>query len=175
MLPFMSRSTKGTGIAFGVIALTLVMLPSAAHSSLIRTDDFSEDSLMFSQDTVNDTIYDVVEMPGYNLDDQILPGAITELPPARIRDWSLTITPNPISGQATIILGVPHRASVCLEIYNASGRLVQRLMNEHKEAGLHNLCWDGKDTRGRTVSVGVYFYRLQTDDVTVAKRAVLVR
>ena len=45
---------------------------------------------------------------------------------------------------------------VRLVIYDITGRLVETLVNESQESGVHRVLWDGKDQKS-----GIYFYRLQ--------------
>jgi flagellar hook assembly protein FlgD len=74
-------------------------------------------------------------------------------------------TPNPFPNNTTIRYQIPSRGdgkpkAVSLSIYDISGRLTATLVNEEKEAGYYSVNWDRKDTHGRELSNGVYFYRL---------------
>ena len=48
-----------------------------------------------------------------------------------------------------------------LRIYDVSGRLIRTLVDEPQTAGEKTVTWNGRDTQGRSVASGVYFYRLQ--------------
>jgi flagellar hook assembly protein FlgD len=50
-------------------------------------------------------------------------------------------------------------------------------MNKHsrQQPGEHAVNWDGRDSRGRVVPPGVYFYHLQTAVGSDTRRAILVR
>ncbi len=50
-----------------------------------------------------------------------------------------------------------------LKIYNILGQLVRTLVDEEKLPGRYEVVWDGKDDRGKEVTSGVYFYRLETE------------
>ncbi|MRR09575.1 T9SS type A sorting domain-containing protein, partial [bacterium] len=68
--------------------------------------------------------------------------------------------PNPFSGRTTISYQLPSAGHVSLKIYNIAGQLVRVLADGQRPAGLSTVSWDGRDDRGRTVSAGVYHYRL---------------
>jgi len=84
--------------------------------------------------------------------------------------------PNPFNPTTTIGYYLPADASVTLEVYDSSGRLVTRLYDEAKQArGPHSVVWHGLDASARTVSSGVYFYRLTIGKETISKKMVLLR
>jgi len=69
--------------------------------------------------------------------------------------------PNPFNPATTISYELPNPATVNLDIYDVSGRLVRSLeRGVQRPAGAHAVMWDGKDSAGRTVQSGVFFYRL---------------
>lgn len=68
--------------------------------------------------------------------------------------------PNPFCGRTTISYQLPSAGHVSLKIYNIAGQLVRVLADGQRPAGLSTVSWDGRDDRGRTVSAGVYHYRL---------------
>ena len=76
--------------------------------------------------------------------------------------------PNPMHKKTSIEFQIPIAQNVSIRIYDATGQLVKTLINAQKEAGIHNVIWDGLDENNRPVANGVYFYRLQgkTDDIT---------
>ena len=62
-----------------------------------------------------------------------------------------------------------------LRIYNVLGQLVKTLVNEPQEAGTYEVIWDGRDENGNEVASGIYFYRLQAEDFTKAKKMLLLK
>ncbi len=84
--------------------------------------------------------------------------------------------PNPFNPSTTIDYYLPEAAPVALEVYDASGRLVSRLLaGVRQERGVHSIEWRGVDDAGRTVSSGVYFYRLRAGRETLTRKMVLLR
>ena len=83
--------------------------------------------------------------------------------------------PNPFNPSTTISFSIPTVMMCSLDIYNIRGQKVRTLLNENKLAGRHSIVWDGKDTNGRSVSSGVYFYRLTTPNRTQTSKMLLMK
>lgn len=83
--------------------------------------------------------------------------------------------PNPFNPHTTIHFGLAGPAHVTLSIYNAAGRLVRVLVDEHRAAGRHEAVWDGRDGEGRRAASGVYFYRLSAGSFEETKKMILLR
>ncbi|MFQ5510416.1 MAG: FlgD immunoglobulin-like domain containing protein, partial [Candidatus Krumholzibacteriia bacterium] len=83
--------------------------------------------------------------------------------------------PNPFNPQTTIEYTVSAKAMVSIEIFDASGALVTRLDQGERDAGTHRAEWDGRDTAGRSVSSGVYFYRLMGVGGTGTRKMVILK
>jgi hypothetical protein len=88
---------------------------------------------------------------------------------------SIVISPNPSRTRVGIFYNITAHGRAALKIYNAAGRLVRTLFDEHKSAGVYNLRWNGTDDQNRAVAAGVYFYSLEADGKSSATRGVLVR
>jgi hypothetical protein len=84
--------------------------------------------------------------------------------------------PNPFNPMTTISFRVPSGAShASLRVYDAAGRLVRTLHQGRLAPGDHAVTWRGVDDRGRAVSSGVYFCRLEADGQAQGRSLVLVR
>jgi hypothetical protein len=76
----------------------------------------------------------------------------------------LSLFPNPFRNQLAINFSVFNPIQVKLNIYDYSGRLVRALSNNNTlKTGSHSIIWNGKDNKGKKVSSGVYFLRLETN------------
>jgi len=64
---------------------------------------------------------------------------------------------------------------VNIEVFNVRGQRVKTLVNDYLPAGEYSVTWDGKDEDGRSVSSGVYFYRMTAGEYTSVKRMVLMK
>ncbi len=64
--------------------------------------------------------------------------------------------PNPFNPSTTIKYELPRASQVNLSVYDVLGRQVSVLVNERRNAGVHEVKFDASG-----LSSGMYFYRLQ--------------
>ncbi|MBD3225948.1 MAG: T9SS type A sorting domain-containing protein [Caldithrix sp.] len=83
--------------------------------------------------------------------------------------------PNPFNPSTTIEYDLPKTSRVTLRVVNALGQNIVMLVNTKQNAGSYRTVWDGKSNDGSTVASGVYFYILQSDAFTQAKKMILLR
>jgi hypothetical protein len=88
--------------------------------------------------------------------------------------------PNPFNPTTTIRFKVEGERlkapiPVTLKIYNILGKLVRILVDEEKVPGSYEVVWDGRDSQGKEVSSGIYFYRLDAENYRKTKRMTLVK
>ena len=88
---------------------------------------------------------------------------------------SATNYPNPFNPETTISFNLPVSQNVELSVINIKGQRVKTLFNDHRSAGQHNFRWDGKDSSGREVSSGVYFYLLEGEDLSHKGKMLLLK
>jgi flagellar hook assembly protein FlgD len=62
-----------------------------------------------------------------------------------------------------------------LKIYDLLGREVKTLLNQELLPGRYDVQWDGTNNAGAAVSSGVYIYRLQTGNVVLSRKMLLLR
>ena len=78
--------------------------------------------------------------------------------------------PNPFNPSTTIKFELPSASHVTLTVHDILGRQVSVLVNERKEAGVHEVMFDGSN-----LASGVYFYRIQAGGFTRARRLLLLK
>ncbi len=83
--------------------------------------------------------------------------------------------PNPFNPTTTIAFSLSRRGKVRLDVFNMLGQRVKTLVDEERAAGQYTIEWNGTDNGGHSVASGMYLYRLQTTDATVARKMVLVK
>ena len=84
--------------------------------------------------------------------------------------------PNPFNPTTTIRYGLPQPARVTLKVFNALGEEVAVLLNGLPQAaGYHTAIWNGRNQLDERVASGLFFYRLQTDNLVLTKKMILVR
>ncbi|MEO0084077.1 MAG: T9SS type A sorting domain-containing protein, partial [candidate division WOR-3 bacterium] len=73
--------------------------------------------------------------------------------------FSFDITPNPFKRLTTIRYTVPTAGNVVIKLYNASGRLLETLVNEHLAAGNYTLTLSAEK-----LAKGIYFVKCETSN-----------
>ncbi len=83
--------------------------------------------------------------------------------------------PNPFNPSTTISFELSKAGHVKLEIFNVNGALITTLADEVREAGRHDILWNGRDAKGVSVATGIYFYRLDAAGEIITKKMMLLR
>lgn len=83
--------------------------------------------------------------------------------------------PNPFESTTLIQFDVPRADRVRVAIHDSAGRLVRLLEDGTLPAGRYSRLWDGRDTQGRTVPSGLYFYSAESQGQRVVRRAIRVK
>jgi len=83
--------------------------------------------------------------------------------------------PNPFTPSTRILFHLPIRTRVRIDIFDIGGRLVRRLVDDERPAGLHEVTWDGRGEHGRRLRSGVYCYRLSAGDLHTARKLLFIR
>jgi hypothetical protein len=78
--------------------------------------------------------------------------------------------PNPFNPSTTIRYDLPRSSMVRLSVYDILGREVSVLVNERRDAGVHEVKFDGLN-----YASGVYFYRLQAGDFVQTRKLLILR
>jgi len=117
-------------------------------------------------------------LPGLVLNTDALfvhPVAVSDPTSPEVYSLILTNYPNPFNPNTTISYSVPKGGMTTLRIYNLKGQIVRTLVNAELAAGAHDVTWNGIDDQGRTVSSGLYFYRLTSSGKTLTRKMVLTK
>jgi len=89
--------------------------------------------------------------------------------------------PNPFNSTTLIRYHLPAISSqliaVSLKVYNVLGEEVRTLVDEEQVSGYYSVIWDGRDGKGKEVSSGIYFCRLEVIGLKAerTRRMVLLR
>jgi hypothetical protein len=123
----------------------------------------SGSGLRMALDRDRDTFFDRDELdagsdPGNPLS---TPGQVA-VGPGGVDRLAFGASPNPFRGGGTTTLAftLPRAADVRVEIFDAAGRRVARVLDRRMPAGSGAVTWNGEDDDGQPVRAGVYFYRL---------------
>ena len=83
--------------------------------------------------------------------------------------------PNPFNPTTTINYQLPVNSKVKLSIYNIKGQKVKTLISDQLLAGQHSVVWNGTDDNGKSISSGIYFYKMNTGEYTSIKKMILLK
>jgi hypothetical protein len=78
--------------------------------------------------------------------------------------------PNPFNPTTQIGYSIPTGGNVSLKVFNYLGQEVATILNKHQDAGNYIATFDGT-----ALSSGVYFYRLESNNISLTKRFVIVK
>ena len=80
------------------------------------------------------------------------------------------VAPNPFAPRTTVGVDLASAGETDVVLYDASGRVVRRLLQGPHAAGRYDLDWDGRDETGRSVASGVYFVRFRAAGVDEVRK-----
>ena len=83
--------------------------------------------------------------------------------------------PNPFAGSTTVRFYLPETQRVAVGVYDVMGRLTKSLLDAPRASGIHEVGWDGTDSRGHPATAGVYFLRIETAGASLVEKTILVR
>ena len=84
-------------------------------------------------------------------------------------------TPNPFNPHTVITYHIPGPCRVRLEVFDAAGRRVKILADRTRSSGDYSVNWDGRDSQGRQVASGHYFYRMRTERGALTRRLIVIK
>ncbi len=83
--------------------------------------------------------------------------------------------PNPFNPITNIAYSIRDAGNVTLRVYNLRGQLVKTLINEVKETGNHTAFWNGTNNSNKSVSSGIYFYKMKSGNYSSTKKMILMK
>ncbi|MDP6668677.1 MAG: FlgD immunoglobulin-like domain containing protein [Candidatus Krumholzibacteria bacterium] len=86
-----------------------------------------------------------------------------------------SVYPNPFNPQTRILFHLVEAGRIEIAVVDIEGRRIRVLEKGEREAGSHEIEWDGRDGDGRTVASGVYFVVLTTRDGRHSSKAILLK
>jgi hypothetical protein len=90
--------------------------------------------------------------------------------------YRITAYPNPASRSVTMSFTLPRDQEVDMGIYDATGRCVKALGQYHvSEQSQKSLTWHLDDDQGRSVSNGIYFFVIETQNNRKSHKVIVTR
>jgi len=80
------------------------------------------------------------------------------------------VYPSPAKSLSVIHYTLPVESKISLQLYDISGRLIKTLVDVHKKPGNYSLTLNS-----RTLSAGVYFLSLETEEKRIIERIVIIK
>ncbi len=87
----------------------------------------------------------------------------------------MKIYPSPANPSTNILLTLPKAAEVSLKIYSINGQIVKDFGIGSYAEGETIISWDGRNSRGLSVSSGQYIVQLSTGSTQLVEKILLVR
>lgn len=90
-------------------------------------------------------------------------------------EMALKVMPNPSPGTVCLRFTLPEALDVHVAVFDALGRLVIDLADQHLDSGGHQVVWSGRNAAGSRVAPGVYFARLTAGGRNLTAKMILRR
>ena len=85
------------------------------------------------------------------------------------------IYPNPFNPNTTVKFSLQETSEITVSVYNVRGSLVRTLEKGTLGEGSHTVSWDGTDNSGKKASSGIYFFKLETENFSTCRKALLMK
>ena len=117
---------------------------------------------------------------GIEVLEELLATLRTEITATPAKTTLLPNYPNPFNPETWIPYELATDTDVRITIYNAQGVVIRTLQLGQQPAGYYTdreraAYWDGRNTLGEQVASGIYFYQLETDDMSSLRKMVILK
>ncbi len=153
-------------------------LISPSLPQIILPGDSTEFTVRFNpQDTGNfvDTMKIYSNDPDEPVAKVVLIASCVGLQEILPKTFKVSNMPNPFSNFTQIKYQLPEEEKVKIEIIDITGRLIKVLVDEKKSPGYYSVTWKGKDTQGRNVPPGIYFYLIKAGKNRAIKKMIKLK
>ena len=94
---------------------------------------------------------------------------------AASRALNLVASPNPFHDASEIRFAAPDAGFGSVDVFDATGRQVRQLRTGKMAAGTQAMTWDGRDDAGQMAPSGVYYVRINVNDVHATRTVQRIR
>ncbi len=98
------------------------------------------------------------------------------------KDYGLAISfnlyknyPNPFNPTTTIKYDISKKMQIQISIYDMMGRKVKSLVNEVQNSGVHSVIWDATNHYGKSVSAGLYLYKVSAGNFQKIEKMIFLK
>jgi len=91
------------------------------------------------------------------------------------------VSPNPFvlnngsRSEMRIDFAVSDPCQVIINVYNIKGQKVKNLTDQEYTQGLHNICWQMDNEKGKQISSGVYFLAMETGNYRSQRKFIILK
>ena len=83
--------------------------------------------------------------------------------------------PNPFNPNTQVDIHLPESDFLMVNIFDATGRQINTLINEQLNPGVYNLKWNGNDSNGNGMPTGVYFIQVRSGKHINTQKMILIK
>jgi hypothetical protein len=116
----------------------------------------------------------ILEVNGANcefaLDDIYYSGGVVSIdePITNSNTDFIAIQPNPFNSNTTILYELSNNEYVQIEVYDISGRLIKKLVEEYQQQGTHQIQWNAREQKA-----GIYLIKIKSGNNTAVLKCLL--
>ena len=180
---FWDIETSGQTISDGGTGKTTAEMQDVATYTLLSTIGL-DDPWDFVGNPFNDTGYEDYWDINPEINDgypfltalQLVGIQEEEIPHISPMNYNLSNYPNPFNPSTTIEFSIQNDSSIELSFFNIKGQKIKTLTKNDFTKGQHLIPWKGVDDFNKSVSSGIYYYKLKVNDKTeVVKKCLLLK
>ncbi|MBN2364931.1 MAG: T9SS C-terminal target domain-containing protein [Calditrichaeota bacterium] len=168
------RNAAGIGTGFDDISIMMYVAENSVSGNVLCS--FPEGNPIGNGATFTQYYYTAELGSGYFPTDTTyvkIRGQVTSIehePIEIVREFELLQNyPNPFNPQTEIKFSVAGTAEVAIEVYDITGRLVEKILDKRLQSGSYSVTW-----KPAVLSSGVYFYRMLADREIVGTRKMIL-
>ena len=150
------------------------------HEGILRYRSVGAVARRFNEQVIRQHIEQALDNLGATLvagdKEQLAATARLEVSDGPPRNFELEKNyPNPFNSGTVIPFSLSSETEVHLQVFDVLGRPVVNLVVGRLQTGRYRVSWEGRDTGGQSVSSGIYFYRLSSENRVESRKMTLVR
>ena len=88
---------------------------------------------------------------------------------------TLDAYPNPFNPMTRVRFKLPRSGQATVRVHDLTGRVVRTLVDGSREAGRHEVIWQGRNEEGQPVASGLYLVQLRSADGVSSQKVVLAK
>ncbi len=98
-----------------------------------------------------------------------------DTPEPENKPFKMTCYPNPFNPEIKIMLDMPQKEEIKLDIYNIKGQKIRTIYQGNVEKGTRTFNFNAQNLRGKNLSSGIYFVRVHGPHINNIQRIILLK